>query len=81
MANALNTMARHGGFKLTFARGDLRPSIAINFFSQEVVMVKSHKDAAVEFLGLVASRHVRDAYEKYVGAGFRHRCFAAMLLL
>jgi predicted SnoaL-like aldol condensation-catalyzing enzyme len=31
-----------------------------------------HKDAAVEFLGLVASGKVREAYEKHVGAGFRH---------
>jgi predicted SnoaL-like aldol condensation-catalyzing enzyme len=35
-------------------------------------MAKSHKDAAVEFLGLVASGKVREAYEKHVGAGFRH---------
>lgn len=32
----------------------------------------SHKDAAVEFLTLVASGSVRDAYERHVGPGFRH---------
>ena len=35
-------------------------------------MAKSHKDAAVEFLNLAASGKVREAYEKHVGAGFRH---------
>ena len=35
-------------------------------------MTKSHKDAAVEFLRLVASGEVRTAYQKHVGAGFRH---------
>jgi len=35
-------------------------------------MSKSHKDAAIEFMGLVASGKVREAYEKHVGAGFRH---------
>ena len=35
-------------------------------------MANSHKDAAVDFLGLAASGKVREAYEKYVGAGFRH---------
>jgi predicted SnoaL-like aldol condensation-catalyzing enzyme len=34
--------------------------------------VQMEKDAAVEFLGLVASGKVREAYEKHVGAGFRH---------
>jgi predicted SnoaL-like aldol condensation-catalyzing enzyme len=35
-------------------------------------MAKSHKDAAVEFLKLVASGKVREAYQKHVGPGFRH---------
>ena len=30
------------------------------------------KDSAVEFLRLVASGKVREAYEKHVGPGFRH---------
>ena len=32
----------------------------------------SHKDAAMEFLRLAASGSVREAYQKYVAAGFRH---------
>ena len=32
----------------------------------------AHKDIAVSFLRLVASGDVRDAYERYVDAGFRH---------
>ena len=32
----------------------------------------SPKDAAVEFLTLVASGSVREAYERHVGPGFRH---------
>ena len=35
-------------------------------------MAKSHQDAAVDFLALVASGKVREAYEKHVGARFRH---------
>ena len=35
-------------------------------------MAKSHKDAAVDFLQLVAAGKVREAYEKHVGAEFRH---------
>jgi predicted SnoaL-like aldol condensation-catalyzing enzyme len=35
-------------------------------------MAKSHKDAAVDFLGLVARGKVSEAYEKHVGVGFRH---------
>src|SRR5262245_65516187 len=35
-------------------------------------MATTHKDAAVEFMKLVASGKVREAYEKHVGAGFRH---------
>jgi predicted SnoaL-like aldol condensation-catalyzing enzyme len=35
-------------------------------------MAQSHKDAAVEFLTLVATGKVRDAYQKHVGADFRH---------
>jgi predicted SnoaL-like aldol condensation-catalyzing enzyme len=35
-------------------------------------MAKSHKDAAVEFLKLVASGKVREAYQKHVGPRFRH---------
>jgi hypothetical protein len=35
-------------------------------------MNKSHKEAAVEFLKLVASGQVREAYQKHVGAEFRH---------
>jgi predicted SnoaL-like aldol condensation-catalyzing enzyme len=36
------------------------------------MMAQSHKQAAVEFLTLIASGKVREAYEKHVGAGFRH---------
>lgn len=32
----------------------------------------SLKDSAIEFLTLVASGKVSEAYERYVGAGFRH---------
>lgn len=32
----------------------------------------TYKDAAVEFLRLVASGKVRDAYQRHVGPGFRH---------
>lgn len=32
----------------------------------------SHKDAAVSFMRLVGSGKVRDAYDRYVGANFRH---------
>ena len=32
----------------------------------------SHKDAAVSFLRLVGTGKVRDAYERYVDADFRH---------
>jgi predicted SnoaL-like aldol condensation-catalyzing enzyme len=35
-------------------------------------MKTSHKDSAVEFLTLVASGHVRQAYDKHVGPSFRH---------
>jgi len=34
--------------------------------------VQSHKEAAVEFLALAASGKVREAYQKHVGARFRH---------
>jgi predicted SnoaL-like aldol condensation-catalyzing enzyme len=33
---------------------------------------KSRKEAAIDFLTMVASGRVREAYEKHVGAGFRH---------
>ena len=32
----------------------------------------SHREAAVDFLRLVADGKVRLAYEKYIGSGFRH---------
>jgi predicted SnoaL-like aldol condensation-catalyzing enzyme len=32
----------------------------------------SHKDTAVSFMRLVGSGKVRDAYDRYVGANFRH---------
>ncbi|WP_410489317.1 nuclear transport factor 2 family protein [Bacillus sp. DTU_2020_1000418_1_SI_GHA_SEK_038] len=32
----------------------------------------SHKDKAVPFLQLVASGNVDEAYQKYIGPGFRH---------
>ena len=32
----------------------------------------SRKEAAIEFLTLVASGDVREAYQQYVGKGFRH---------
>ncbi len=35
-------------------------------------MTQSHKDAAVEFLELVAAGNVREAYRKHVGPEFRH---------
>ena len=33
---------------------------------------QSHKNAAIEFLALVASGRVREAYQRHVGPGFRH---------
>jgi len=33
---------------------------------------QSHKNAAIEFLTLVASGKVREAYQRHVGPGFRH---------
>ena len=33
---------------------------------------RSHKDAALDFLRLAASGSVREAYQRHVGAGFRH---------
>ena len=33
---------------------------------------QSRKDAAIEFLTLVATGQVRDAYQRHVGPGFRH---------
>jgi predicted SnoaL-like aldol condensation-catalyzing enzyme len=35
-------------------------------------MSKSHKEIAIEFLGLVAGGQVREAYERHVAPGFRH---------
>lgn len=35
-------------------------------------MADSHKEAAISFLKLAASSQVREAYSKFVGAGFRH---------
>ena len=35
-------------------------------------MQTKHKDAAVSFLRLAGSGKVREAYERYVGASFRH---------
>lgn len=35
-------------------------------------MADSNKDMAISFLKLAASGKVREAYEKFVGAGFRH---------
>ena len=35
-------------------------------------MTDSNKDAAISFLKLVASGKVREAYSKFVDAGFRH---------
>lgn len=35
-------------------------------------MAQSHKDAAFEFLRLVAAGKVNEACEKHVGPGFRH---------
>ena len=32
----------------------------------------SHKEAAISFLQLVASGNVREAYQNYLGANFRH---------
>jgi predicted SnoaL-like aldol condensation-catalyzing enzyme len=32
----------------------------------------SRKEAAIEFLKMVASGRVREAYDRHVGAGFRH---------
>ena len=32
----------------------------------------SHKDAAISFMQLVGTGRVRDAYERHVGANFRH---------
>ncbi len=33
---------------------------------------QSHKEAAIDFLSLVASGKVREAYQRHVGPGFRH---------
>lgn len=35
-------------------------------------MANSNKDAAITFLELAATGEVREAYEKFVGSGFRH---------
>jgi predicted SnoaL-like aldol condensation-catalyzing enzyme len=35
-------------------------------------MAQTHKEAAIEFLRLVASNKVREAYDKHVAPGFRH---------
>jgi predicted SnoaL-like aldol condensation-catalyzing enzyme len=35
-------------------------------------MRKSHKESAVAFLKAVASGQVREAYERYIGSGFKH---------
>ncbi len=35
-------------------------------------MTNSNKDTAVSFLKMASSGNVREAYSKYVGAGFRH---------
>ena len=37
-----------------------------------MVATQSRKDAAIEFLTLVASGDVREAHQQYVGQGFRH---------
>jgi predicted SnoaL-like aldol condensation-catalyzing enzyme len=37
-----------------------------------MVATQSRKDAAIEFLTLVASGDVHEAYQQYVGQGFRH---------
>lgn len=34
--------------------------------------IRSHKDAAIEFLRLVVSGDVQGAYDRHVGSGFRH---------
>jgi len=39
---------------------------------QAVSSAANHKDAAMEFLRLVASGNVREAYRKHVGPDFRH---------
>lgn len=36
------------------------------------IMNTSRKEKAVSFLQLVASGNVREAYQKYIGSGFRH---------
>lgn len=33
---------------------------------------QGHKEAAIEFLHLVAAGQVREAYRKHIGSGFRH---------
>lgn len=37
-----------------------------------LIKSRSHKDAAIDFLTLVASGKVREAYREHVGADFRH---------
>jgi len=37
-----------------------------------MLMADSNKDIAISFLQLAASGKVREAYSKFVGAGFRH---------
>lgn len=39
---------------------------------QQIRSTLSHKEKAVSFLQLVASGKVREAYQQYVGPGFRH---------
>jgi len=37
-----------------------------------MVATQSRKDAAIEFLTLVASGDLHEAYQQYIGQGFRH---------
>lgn len=40
--------------------------------NKSVKSSQNHKETAMEFLRLAASGKVREAYNKYVGTGFRH---------
>jgi uncharacterized protein YndB with AHSA1/START domain/predicted SnoaL-like aldol condensation-catalyzing enzyme len=64
-------------FVLAGAKAYLEHGIELNlvkdrFPKGEVKTPPSHKEAAVEFLTMVAAGKVREAYRRHVGPGFRH---------
>ena len=50
----------------------IRGRAALDVHRREHMATQSRKEAAIEFLTLVASGDVREAYQQYVGKGFRH---------